>query len=109
MTVGVQLYYFVNDLYRTSGKRILMRDLDPIAKRLSVKFFLRLDKVGTPGFMSRALLRNLGIDAMMIFIEGESEEALKEALREVYKLYGPYEVERAKEYALAREMKKELP
>jgi len=51
----------------------------------------------------------LGIDAMMIFIEGESEEALKEALREVYKLYGPYEVERAKEYALAREMKKELP
>ncbi len=86
-----------------------MRDLDKIASKLSVKFYLRLDKIGTPGFMSRALLKNLGIDAMLIFIEGESEDALKNALREVYKLYGPYEVGRDREYRLAREMKNELP
>jgi len=109
MTVGVQIYYFVNDLFRSSGKRILMRDLDKIASKVPVKFFLKLEKIGSPGFMSQVLLKNLGVDVMMIFIEGETEEALKEALREVYKLYGPYDVGRGKEYDLAREMKKELP
>ncbi len=109
MVVTAQVYYLVNDLFRATGKRITMRDLDPIGNKLGIKYYLRLDKMGTPGFMSRALLKNLGVDGMLIMIEGETEEAVKNGIRELYRLYGPYETAFEREYALARSMKKELP
>lgn len=101
------LYYFPNDLFRLKGLRISSLEMDQLGAKLGVKITLRGEKAGGVGFFSKFVLKNMGIDILIVTIEG-AEPAVREAIREIYRRYGRYETQRGSEYRLAREMLKEL-
>lgn len=101
------LYYFPNDLFRLKGLRISSLDMDQLGEKLGVKISLRADKAGGLGFFSKFVMRNIGIDTLIVTIEGE-EPAAREAIKAIYAKYGRYETQRGAEFKLAREMLKEL-
>ncbi|RWX73022.1 MAG: hypothetical protein ACO0C9_01785 [Candidatus Methanosuratincola verstraetei] len=105
MSFSTTIYYFVNDLFRLRGQRITIKDLEEIASRSGSRVSAMPDKLGAPGVMSRILLKAYQIDIMRITIEAESEEAIRETLRGIKALYGPYETFRGKESSIAKKYK----
>jgi len=81
--------------------------MDQLGQQLGVKITLKADKAGGTGFFSKYVLRGMGVDILIVSIEGP-EPAVREALRTIYSKYGPYETMMGSEYALARSMLKEL-
>ncbi|MEN3006118.1 MAG: hypothetical protein ABC585_01605 [Candidatus Methanosuratincola petrocarbonis] len=108
MSFSTTIYYFVNDLFRLRGQRITIKDLEEIASRAGSRVSAMPDKIGAPGAMSRILLKVYQIDIMRITIEAESEEAIRETLRGIKALYGPYETFRGKESSIAKKYKDSL-
>ncbi|MEJ5293237.1 MAG: hypothetical protein WHS82_06540 [Candidatus Methanosuratincola sp.] len=105
MTMSTTIYYFVNDLFRLRGQRITLKDLEEIAGRYGSRVTALPDKIGAPGAMSRILLKVYQIDIMRITVEAESEEAIRETLRGIKALYGPYETFMGKESSIAKKYK----
>lgn len=105
MPLSTTIYYFVNDLFRLRGQRIAIKDLEEIANKWGCKVSAIPDKIGAPGATSRILLKAYQIDIMRITVEAESEEAIRETLRGIKALYGPYETFRGKESAIAKKFK----
>jgi hypothetical protein len=101
------LYYFPNDLFRLKGIRISSYDMDQLGQKLGVKISLVADKAGGTGFMSKYVLRNMGVDVLYINIEGQ-EPAVRTAIKAIYEKYGHYETPRGAEFKLAKEMLGEL-
>jgi hypothetical protein len=101
------LYYFPNDLFRLKGLRISSYEMDQLGEKLGVKITLVPEKEGGIGFFSKYILKNMGIDILVINIEGQ-EHAIRSAIKEIYAKYGLYETKRDKQYKLAKEMLKEL-
>ncbi len=108
MPLSTTIYYFVNDLFRLRGQRITIKDLEEIASKWGSKVSVTPDKIGAPGAMSRILLKVYQIDIMRITIEAESEEAIRETLRGIKALYGPYETFLGKESSIAKKYKASL-
>lgn len=102
MALSTTIYYFVNDLFRLRGQRITIKDLEEVANRSGSKITALPDKIGAPGVMSKVLLKAYQIDIMRITVEAESEEAIREALRGIKALYGPYETFRGKDSSIAK-------
>ena len=101
------LYYFPNDLFNLKGLRFSSLEMDQLGEKLGVKIGLKADKAGGMGFFSKQILRNMGVDIIIVTIEGQ-EPAVKEAIRTIHAKYGHYETLRGKEYDLAKGMLKEL-
>lgn len=108
MTYSTSLYYFTNDLFREKGIRITIKDLEEIGKKYNTKITNRANKIGAPGFFSKYLLKNYELDIMDITVEGETEESVKNTLRELFNIYGPYETKRGQNEKIAKELKREL-
>lgn len=107
MSAITSLYYFPNDLFRQRGIRISSLEMDQLGEKLGTKITLRADKAGGLGFFSKFVMRNMGIDILIITIEGE-EPAVRETIRAIHGRFGSYETQRSSEGGIAREMKKEL-
>ncbi|MBC7120321.1 MAG: hypothetical protein H5T33_01880 [Candidatus Methanosuratus sp.] len=105
MTLSTTIYYFVNDLFRLRGQRITIKDLEEIAIRAGSKVTTIPDKIGAPGFISKAIVKAYQIDIMRITVEAEGEDAIRETLRGIKALYGPYETFRGKESSIAKKYK----
>jgi hypothetical protein len=101
------LYYFPNDLFRLKGIRISSYEMDELGQKLGVKISLIASKEGGIGFMSKQILKNMGIDILIVNIEGQ-EPAVRSAIKTIYEKYGPYETKREEDYKLAKQMLKEL-
>ncbi|MGQ9759762.1 MAG: hypothetical protein ACUVQ5_04225 [Candidatus Methanomethylicaceae archaeon] len=108
MSVKTTLYYFPNDLFRERGVRITIKDLELIAKNYGTRITAKADKLGAIGPFSYILLKGLQIDILKITVEGEDEQSVKASVREIYSKYGPYEVFRGKESAIAKSLRSEL-
>jgi hypothetical protein len=101
------LYYFPNDLFRLKGIRISGYEMDQLGQELGVKIRLIPDKAGGTGFFSKQVLSNLGVDTLIVNIDGP-EPAVRSAIKAIYGKFGRYETKRGNEYKLAKEMLKEL-
>ncbi|MEM2001361.1 MAG: hypothetical protein QXT77_01775 [Candidatus Methanomethylicaceae archaeon] len=108
MVVTTTFYYFPNDLFKQRGIRITIKDLELIAKKYGTKITTQAEKLGAIGPISYFLLKGLQIDILKITVEGNDEASVKASIQEIYSKYGPYEVFRGKESALARSLLSEL-
>jgi len=108
VTITTTFYYFPNDLFRQRGVWITIKDLELIAQKYGTKITACADKLGAIGPISYFLLKGLQIDILKITVEGNDEESIKASIREIYSKYGPYEVFRGKESALAKRVLSEL-
>lgn len=107
MTTTTSFYYFPNDLFNQKGVRISSLEMDQMGAKLGTKITLRADKAGGLGFFSKFVMRNMGIDVLIIAIEGE-EPAIRETVRAIHAKFGRYEAQRGSEGRIAREMQKQL-
>ena len=101
------LYYFPNDLFNLKGLRFSSLEMDQLGEKLGVKITIRTDKAGGTAFFSKYILRNMGVDILIVSIEGP-EPAVRTAIRTIHAKYGHYETMMNREYKLAKEMLKEL-
>jgi hypothetical protein len=91
------------------GKRITVKELDDIGLKYATKVSAYADKLGAPGAFSKMIFKNLGVDIMAITVEGDNEDAIRNSIRSVYDLYGPYETQRGKKGELAKLILNEMP
>lgn len=108
MTVATTFYYFPNDLFKQRGIRITLKDLELISQKYGTKITAVADKLGAIGPISYFLLKGLQIEILKITVEGNDEASIEATIREIYSKYGPYEVFRGKESALAKKLLSEL-
>src|SRR5512136_953201 len=107
MPIITSFYYFPNDLFRLKGLRISSLEMDQLGEKLGTKISLKADKAGGVGFFSKFVMRNMGIDILVVTIEGE-EPAVKEAVKAIYSKFGRYETQRGPEGNIARELLKQM-
>jgi hypothetical protein len=108
MAISTSFYYFTNDLFRLKGKRIAIKELDDIGLKYATRMSAHADKLGAPGSFSKMIFKNLGVDIMAITVEGDNEDAIRNSIRAVYALFGPYETKRGKEGELAKRILNEI-
>jgi hypothetical protein len=79
MHVRTSFHYFPNDLFSLKGLRISSLEMNQLGQKLGTKITLRSDKAGGVGWFSKNVMYNVGIDILIVTVEGE-EPAVKETI-----------------------------
>lgn len=106
MTIKTTFYFFPNDVFRAKGLRISILDMEELGKSTGTEITLRLDKAGAPGAFSKVFLKGILVDEIWVTVEGESEEAIRKAIRAIYEKFSPYETSRGRDGDLAKKFLK---
>ncbi len=91
--VIVQFYYFPGDLRRYRGIIIRKDVVEAVGDKLGVKVTYKIAPRGAAGPISALLFKHYMIETATITVEGDDEEKVKEAIREVVKMYGKPDVD----------------
>jgi len=86
--IVAQFYYFPGDLRRYKGIIIRKEDVEAVGAKIGVKVTYKIAPRGAAGPISALLFKHYMIETATITVEGDDEEKVKEAIREIVKVYG---------------------